>query len=74
MQAVFERLDLEHGAAPASGRYGFDSAADTASEEVLALLREGKMIQAIKVHRERTGMGLAEAKHEVERLKAEHGL
>ncbi|MFE1176675.1 hypothetical protein [Streptomyces sp. NPDC058773] len=35
--------------------------------EIDQLLREGKTIQAIKVHREVTGDGLAEAKAAVER-------
>ena len=34
--------------------------------EVVELINSGKKIQAIKVHRERTGLGLAEAKDAVE--------
>ncbi|MEU5537273.1 ribosomal protein L7/L12 [Streptomyces sp. NPDC020362] len=37
-------------------------------DEVNALVREGKKIQAIKVYREATGAGLKEAKEAVERL------
>lgn len=37
-------------------------------EQVEELLRQGRKIQAIKVYRERTGAGLAEAKDAVERL------
>jgi ribosomal protein L7/L12 len=37
-------------------------------DEVLALVRSGKKIQAIKVYREATGAGLVEAKDAVERL------
>ncbi|MFI1763566.1 ribosomal protein L7/L12 [Streptomyces sp. NPDC020800] len=37
-------------------------------DEVNALVREGKKIQAIKVYREATGAGLREAKEAVERL------
>lgn len=37
--------------------------------EVVALLREGKKIQAIKAYRERTGAGLKEAKDAVETLE-----
>ncbi|MGN9755770.1 ribosomal protein L7/L12 [Streptomyces sp. SD31] len=37
-------------------------------DEVLALLRNGKKIEAIKVYREITGEGLKEAKDAVERL------
>lgn len=36
--------------------------------EVVALLRDGKKIQAIKVYREITGVGLKEAKDAVERI------
>jgi ribosomal protein L7/L12 len=36
--------------------------------DVVALAREGKTIQAIKLHREMTGLGLAEAKEAVDRL------
>ena len=37
-------------------------------DEVVALVRAGKKIEAIKVYREATGVGLAEAKAAVERL------
>lgn len=38
------------------------------TEDVRLLIREGRTIEAIKLHREQTGLGLAEAKAEVERL------
>ncbi|ANP49152.1 ribosomal protein L7/L12 [Streptomyces griseochromogenes] len=37
-------------------------------DEVNALVREGKKIQAIKVYREDTGAGLKEAKEAIDRL------
>ncbi len=37
-------------------------------DEVVALVREGRKIQAIKVYREHTGVGLKDAKAAVERL------
>jgi hypothetical protein len=37
-------------------------------EQIEVLARDGKKIQAIKLVRERTGMGLAEAKEAVERI------
>lgn len=37
-------------------------------DEVVALVRAGKKIEAIKVYREATGSGLLEAKEAVERL------
>ncbi|TQL67184.1 LSU ribosomal L12P-like protein [Nocardioides albertanoniae] len=47
---------------------GLEEPALPREEEILALARSGKKIQAIKVYREVTGAGLAEAKNEVERL------
>lgn len=38
-------------------------------EEIWALLRSGQKIQAIKLYRERTGVGLKEAKDYVEQLE-----
>ena len=38
-------------------------------EDVQTLVREGKLIQAIKLYREKTGVGLAEAKAAVEQMK-----
>ncbi len=37
------------------------------SDEVRALVQSDQMIEAIKLHREQTGLGLAEAKAAVER-------
>ncbi|NLX96112.1 MAG: hypothetical protein GXY83_08045 [Rhodopirellula sp.] len=39
--------------------------------EVVSLLEQGKKIQAIKVYRERTGVGLKEAKDAVDAIAAE---
>jgi ribosomal protein L7/L12 len=41
---------------------------DPRMAEVAALRRDGKTIQAIKVYREATGVGLKEAKEAVERM------
>lgn len=38
------------------------------SNEVAALAQQGKKIEAIKLHRERTGLGLKEARDQVEAL------
>jgi len=46
---------------------GGDVAALT-NEEIAALIREGKKIEAIKAYRELTGAGLAEAKNYIESL------
>lgn len=39
--------------------------------EVISLLEQGKKIEAIKLYRQRTGLGLAEAKQAVETIAAE---
>ncbi|EST24241.1 ribosomal protein L7/L12 [Streptomyces roseochromogenus] len=41
---------------------------DPRMDEVIALARDGKRVQAIKVYREMTDVGLKEAKEAVERL------
>lgn len=42
--------------------------------ELLALLREGKKIDAIKLVRAKTGAQLVDAKQQVERLATENGI
>jgi ribosomal protein L7/L12 len=42
----------------------------TMDPDILQLIRGGKTIQAIQLLRERTGLGLAEAKDEVDRMAA----
>ena len=42
--------------------------------QVLALMRDQKKIWAIKVYRERTGVGLKQAKDAVEAFAAKHGI
>ncbi|MFC1514030.1 ribosomal protein L7/L12 [candidate division KSB1 bacterium] len=44
---------------------------DTVSDQVRLLLAEGKKIQAIKLYRETTGLGLKEAKDIVENMEKE---
>jgi ribosomal protein L7/L12 len=44
------------------------------SNDILVLLRAGQKIAAIKLYRETTGVGLAEAKNAVEALAREHGM
>jgi len=46
----------------------------TINQDVVSLVREGKKIAAIKLYRDKTGVGLAEAKAAVEALAAEHGV
>lgn len=44
----------------------FDSS--TVSDEVLMLVQQDRAIEAIRLHREQTGLGLAEAKAAIDRL------
>jgi ribosomal protein L7/L12 len=48
--------------------------AESDVRDFVTLLRQGKMIAAIKLYREKTGVGLAEAKAAVETLAAEQGI
>lgn len=45
-----------------------DAAAPAGFEEVVELLKRGQKIQAIQLYREKTGVGLAEAKKAVEEM------
>jgi large subunit ribosomal protein L7/L12 len=45
-----------------------------ASPEIVALVREGKLIQAIKVYRQLTGAGLKESKDAIDGLRVDLGL
>lgn len=57
---IMERMEIEEPDSPQSS--------------VIAELEQGKKIQAIKVYREQTGAGLAEAKTAVEAIAQERGL
>jgi ribosomal protein L7/L12 len=57
--------ELDGGAAAAE-RAATVSPVDT---ELLDLVRQGRTIDAINVYRERTGVGLAEAKAAIDRLR-----
>ncbi len=46
----------------------------TVDQDVVSLVRDGKKIAAIKLFRDKTGVGLAEAKAAVEALATEHGV
>jgi large subunit ribosomal protein L7/L12 len=48
--------------------------AESDVRDFVSLLRQGKTIAAIKLYREKTGVGLAEAKAAVETLAAEQGI
>jgi ribosomal protein L7/L12 len=46
----------------------------TVDQDVVSLVRDGKKIVAIKLYRDKTGVGLAEAKAAVQALATEHGV
>ncbi|HEX7448277.1 MAG TPA: zinc-ribbon domain-containing protein [Pirellulales bacterium] len=48
--------------------------ADDAEEPLVLLLEQGKKLEAIKLYRQRTGVGLAEAKAAVERLQRQEAI
>ena len=50
-----------------------NTAGESVSKEVLELAREGRKIEAIKRLREQTGLGLKEAKEQVEELTGNRG-
>ena len=67
------QLRLQEGGSPAVGDTARSAqvprrASAPELAEVMALLEQGKKIQAIKVYRKLTGAGLREAKEAVERL------
>ena len=73
---LYQRLGQAELESPGDG-FGFSEPAPTTATDdprLLELLREGKEIHAIKLYRELTGAGLAEAKDAVEQLATMHGL
>ncbi|GID29974.1 ribosomal protein L7/L12 [Paractinoplanes brasiliensis] len=68
LAAVERKLDM------VMKHLGIEEPVDAADPEVLSHLMKGEKIHAIKIYRERTGAGLAEAKEAVERLARERGL
>ena len=63
---------MQRGAQVPDGRPAGTQAADT--QEIVSLLEQGKKIAAIKLYRDKTGAGLANAKAAVEALANERGL
>lgn len=75
VQSLYEKLDVEPPeGGPEGGWWGGSDSDDPSSrepaEEVLELLRSGKKLEAIKLHHENTGLGLAEAQAAVERYQS----
>jgi ribosomal protein L7/L12 len=59
---LFNHLRLEYHEEPTTG----------VSPKILDLVRKGRKIQAIKLYREETGVGLREAKLFIESLEGDH--
>jgi large subunit ribosomal protein L7/L12 len=68
---LYERLGQAEPDSGFGGGFGDEPASVAAREDprVIELLQAGKEIHAIKLYRELTGVGLAEAKDAVDRLK-----
>jgi ribosomal protein L7/L12 len=71
-------LDAGEDQAPEAGSQsdraapgGVTGEADGFEEQIAQLLEQGEKIEAIKLYRQRTGAGLAEAKQAVERLQVD---
>ncbi len=62
------------GSAPAPRSASAPRESSGADADVLDLLRAGQKIRAIKLYRDKTGVGLAEAKNAVEALARANGL
>jgi hypothetical protein len=60
LDLIMQRLEIEEPESPMPG--------------VVAELEQGRKINAIKIYREQTGAGLAEAKAAVEMIASERGL
>jgi ribosomal protein L7/L12 len=68
LAAVERKLDL------VMRHLGIEEPAPAQDPDVVGHLVKGEMIQAIKLYRDHTGVGLAEAKDAVERIARERGL
>jgi ribosomal protein L7/L12 len=69
-------IQLEHKVSLILRQLGVDEEAVSEAppdDEIARLLTKGNLIEAIKVYRQRTGVGLAEAKLAVEQMKAQLG-
>ena len=68
---LYKRLGQAEPAAGFGGGFGDEPASAAADEDprVIELVQAGQEIQAIKLYRELTGLGLKEAKDAVDKLK-----
>ncbi|MFF3430110.1 hypothetical protein [Streptomyces sp. NPDC002602] len=69
MKALERRADgLERRLGLVLDHFGIEEPEPAGLDEVRALVREGRQVEAIRVHRRVTGSGLLEAKQAVEAL------
>jgi len=75
MSELYKRLGSAEPNAGFGAQFGEEPASVSAAEDprIIELLQSGKEIHAIKLYRELTGVGLAEAKDAVDSLKAMYG-
>lgn len=73
LQARIAKLEqkLEYVMQHLGLRYVKNEAALPGMEEVMALIKKGNKIEAVKVYREKTNSGLKEAKDAVDRMAAQ---
>jgi ribosomal protein L7/L12 len=71
--APLSRLEAKVDLLLRNANIKYDPAANVATD-VIEALRRGAKIEAIKLYRERTGVGLKEAKDFVERLQSQTGV
>ena len=70
LENLVGRLAERAGVGPAElERLREEADAPQVPEECRRLVAEGKVIQAVKVHRERTGASLKDAKHAIDRVR-----
>lgn len=65
---------LERGEGLPPEKSGLAGVSPNLEQDVVSLLQDGRKMDAIKLYREQTGAGLAEAKQAVEALGADHGI
>jgi ribosomal protein L7/L12 len=51
-----------------------ENTSESDDPKIIAALRSNNMIEAIKLYREKTGLGLAAAKSAVEEIRSRHGI
>jgi ribosomal protein L7/L12 len=66
LKFIYRRLGIDYTADP--------NADPVMSPQIQEALRRGNKIEAIKIYRELTGVGLAEAKEAVEKMEKKFGL